>query len=98
MKSLLLFLIGHYLPARTTEAIAVGIDFAKATGCTIKTSVLSFGFRWTKLSGRELAAWVSPRLNLSLHGRAYDDVVIAYVECSTRYAFISSWRVCAPSS
>jgi hypothetical protein len=45
---------------RTAEAIAVALSFAKAMGCTEDACSLSFMFKWTHLSGRELTNWAQP--------------------------------------
>ncbi|MBR8186574.1 transcriptional regulator [Burkholderia ambifaria] len=43
------------------EAIAVGLAFAKAMGCSEDNCTLEFAFRWSGLSGRELIAWYDRR-------------------------------------
>lgn len=45
---------------RTAEAIAVALSFAKAMGCSEEKCSLSFMFRWTHLSGRQLTNWAQP--------------------------------------
>jgi hypothetical protein len=45
---------------RTAEAIAVALSFAKAMGCTEEKCSLSFMFKWTHLSGRQLTNWAQP--------------------------------------
>ncbi len=69
------------LPIRkTAEAIAVGIAFAKAMGCDPEETQLAFGFRWTKLKGRELISWEKQTHYLRPIGPAYQDEVSAFVE------------------
>ena len=65
---------------RTAEAVAVGIAFAKALGCDPEKTQLAFGFRWTKLKGRELVSWVEPMRVISPRGTAYQDEVTVVVE------------------
>lgn len=64
---------------RTAEAIAVGIAFSKAMGCVPENTLLSFAFRWSGLSGRELSSWAQPGSYISPGRKAYQDDVIAYV-------------------
>lgn len=45
---------------RTAEAIAVALSFAKAMGCSEEKCNLSFLFKWTHLSGRQLTNWAQP--------------------------------------
>lgn len=45
---------------RTAEAIAVALSFAKAMGCSEEKCSLSFMFKWTHLSGRQLTNWAQP--------------------------------------
>lgn len=65
---------------RTAEAIAVGISFAKAMGCTPEKCHLAFAFRWSRLRGRELSAWVQPERYISPGRHAYQDDVTVYVD------------------
>ena len=65
---------------KAAEAIAVGIAFAKAMGCDVEKTQLAFGFRWTKLSGRELGSWIEPTRYLRPIGSAYQDEVSVFVE------------------
>src|SRR6266700_4075843 len=46
--------------ARVAEAIGVGLQFVKGLGCEPETTLLSFAFRWTKLTGRQLESWAEP--------------------------------------
>ena len=69
------------LPIRkTAEAIAVGIAFAKAMGCDPEKTQLAFGFRWTKLNGRELISWTEPTRYLRPIGSAYQEEVSTFVK------------------
>ena len=69
------------LPIRkTAEAMAVGIAFAKAMGCDPEKTQLAFGFRWTKLNGRELISWTEPGRRIRHAGRAYQDGVFVPIE------------------
>ncbi len=65
---------------KAAEAIAVGIAFAKAMGCDVEKTQLAFGFRWTKLNGRELGSWIEPTRHLRPIGSAYQDEVSVFVE------------------
>lgn len=65
---------------KAAEAIAVGIAFAKAMGCDVEKTQLAFGFRWTKLNGRELVSWIEPTRYLRPIGSAYQDGVSVFVE------------------
>jgi len=62
------------------EATAVGIAFAKAMGYDPEKAQLAFGFRWTKLNGRELISYVEPGRYLRPGGPAYQDEVSVFVE------------------
>ena len=64
----------------TAEAIAVGIAFAKAMGCDPEKTQIAFGFRWTRLQGRQLDSWIEPRHHISPGGSAHQDEVTAFVE------------------
>ena len=64
---------------RTTEAMAVGIAFAKALGCDVEKTLLAFALRWTKLQGRHLTSWVQPARYISPGHRAYQDEVLVFV-------------------
>lgn len=44
---------------RTTEAVAVGMAYAKAMGLDEDHGEVHFGFRWNGLSGRELSSWAN---------------------------------------
>lgn len=58
---------------RTAEAIAVALGFAKAMGCPIETTRLSFAFRWTKMRGRELSSWANINRHMPHGNIAYQD-------------------------
>ncbi len=58
---------------RTAEAIAVALGFAKAMGCPIETTRLSFAFRWTKMRGRELSSWANMDRHIPRGNIAYQD-------------------------
>ena len=61
---------------RAAETIAVGMAFAKAMGCEIESTQLAFGFRWSKLHGRELSSWAQPLRYITPHD-AYQDQVFS---------------------
>ena len=61
---------------RTAEAIAVALGFAKAMGCPIETTRLSFAFRWTKMKGRELSAWANIDRHIPRGNIAHQDDII----------------------
>ncbi len=58
---------------RTAEAIAVALGFAKAMGCPIETTGLSFAFRWTKMRGRELSSWANMDRHMHRGNIAHQD-------------------------
>jgi hypothetical protein len=64
---------------RSTEAIAVGMSFAKAMGCDQENTQLAYAFKWSKLRGRELVSWVESGRYISPSRLAYQDEVIAFV-------------------
>ncbi len=64
---------------RSAESIAVGLAFAKAMGCNEEDTRLAFGFRWSRLRGRELISWATSAPNISAAQKAYQDVVEATV-------------------
>jgi hypothetical protein len=66
---------------RVAEAIAVGLSIAKALGWTVDAR-LGFGFRWIKLSGRELTPWANPLSAVQGRPFAHDNEVETYVELS----------------
>jgi hypothetical protein len=63
---------------RAAEALAVGLAFAKAMGCSADNCHLRFCFRWSKLSGRPLSSWADRRRMISSR-EAYQDQVISSV-------------------
>jgi hypothetical protein len=62
------------------DVIAVGLAFARALGWDPDTTILSFGFRWTHLSGRRLHCWSNPEVMISTSGQAHDDSSEAFVD------------------
>jgi len=64
---------------RTAEAIAVGIEFAKALGCKPEKTQLAFAFRWSCLKGRRLSSWSEPGRFSSSSYYAYQDEVLSFV-------------------
>jgi hypothetical protein len=67
---------------RVSETIAVGLAFAKALGWKEEDTRLGFGFRWTKLSKRELVSWANPLVHVTDGHRAHDDEVTTFTELS----------------
>jgi hypothetical protein len=65
---------------RNGEAIAVGLAFAKAMGCNVDSTVLSFAFRWTRLKGRQLTSWANPARYISPSRDAYQDEVLSFID------------------
>jgi hypothetical protein len=61
------------------EAIAVGLNIAKALGWE-GDAKLGFAFRWTKLNGRGLASWANPLANITSGHRAVDSTAQTYIE------------------
>lgn len=51
------FLDPHHVIARTAEAIAVSLSFARAMGCDPAKTRVAFHFRWTKLADRVIHSW-----------------------------------------
>jgi len=64
---------------RTAEAIAVALGFARAMGCPIETTSLSFVFRWTKMKGRELSSWANIDRHMYPGNIAYQDDITSQV-------------------
>lgn len=61
------------------EAIAIGLAFAKAMGCSPENCTLQFVFRWTGLGGRKLSTWANPRrMPFFGRGAAYQDTITLY--------------------
>ena len=65
---------------RVTEALLVGLAFAKALGWKSEEARLGFAFRWTKLKGRQLEPWANSVVPISAFGTAQDDTVTTFVE------------------
>jgi hypothetical protein len=65
---------------RTAEAIAVGLTVVKGIGWSVQETTLGFGFRWTKLSGRELSSWANPLVGVLPNHIAEDDSAESFVE------------------
>ena len=60
---------------RTAEALAVGLEFAKAMSLSPDDASVMFSFRWSRLKGRTLTAWAHPeRLIPSHENKAQDEV------------------------
>ena len=66
---------------RITEAMAVGIAFAKALGWKPEETKLGFAFRFHQLSGRRLTAWSRP-FDFPDFGVAHDDQITTFTEFS----------------
>jgi hypothetical protein len=64
---------------RVAEAIAVGLSLVKALGWQADAR-LGFGFRWTRLSGRELCSWASPLASMRPGRTVQDSSVDTFVE------------------
>jgi hypothetical protein len=64
---------------RVAEAIAVGLSIGKALGWE-SGATLGYAFRWTRLTGRELASWVNPLVSIMPWNIAEDPSVDTYVE------------------
>lgn len=64
---------------RTSEAIAVGIAFAKSMGCLPEETTLAFAFKWTKLKGRQLTSWANLRRRIPCRYSAYQDEITSFV-------------------
>lgn len=66
--------------SRCTEAIAVGIAFAKAMDYDTDSTMLSFAFRWSGLHDRTLSKWAQPRwIGGPTRAIAYQDEHISYI-------------------
>ncbi len=65
---------------RSTEAIGVGLAFAKAMKCDPEKTQLAFAFKWTKLQDRELVSWSNSNRYMSPGQTAYQDEVISFVQ------------------
>jgi hypothetical protein len=65
---------------RVTEALLVGLAFAKALGWKREEARLGFALRWTKLKGRRLEPWAKQVVPISAAGTAQDDTVTTFVE------------------
>ena len=65
---------------RTAEAIAVGLRVVKTVGWPVDGTKLGFGFRWTKLSDRELTSWARPMVGITPNHIAVDDSAESFVE------------------
>lgn len=64
---------------KAAEALAVGIEFAKAIGCPREETQLAFAFRWSRLRGRELVSWADRGRYVSPGRRAQQDQVASSV-------------------
>jgi len=67
---------------RTAESIVVAIAFAKAMAYPSESTKLLFGFKWTKLKGRELSYWAHPQRHISGGKIAHQDTFYAEAEIS----------------
>ena len=65
---------------RTAEVLAVGMAFARALGAPTESASVAFEFRWNRLKGRELSAWVFPERIPTPGRRAYRDTVSASID------------------
>lgn len=65
---------------RVAEAIAVGLTFTKVLGWDTSSTKLGFAFKWTRLKGRELSPWGSPRVVFSGGRVAADDEATTFAE------------------
>jgi hypothetical protein len=65
---------------RVAESMAVALAVARALGWPPETTKLGFGFRWTKLSGRELSSWANPMIHITSGHVAHDDIASSFVE------------------
>lgn len=70
---------GIVVVVHVAEAIAVGLNFVKALGWSADAR-LGFGFRWTRLSGRELSSWAFPMSSVRPGHTAHDASVDTFVE------------------
>jgi hypothetical protein len=64
---------------RTAEAIVVALEFAKAMGCPIETTKLSFAFKWTKMKGRELSSWANIDRHIYRGNIAHQDEITSQI-------------------
>ena len=48
-------------------------------GCDPEYTGLEFGFRWTRLRGRQLSSWAQPRRYISSGRQPYQDEVLSRV-------------------
>jgi hypothetical protein len=68
---------------RVTEAMAVGIAFAKGLNWAPQDTLLGFAFRWHNLKGRHLGVWSKPFYFDHLGGgKAENDEISSFVEFS----------------
>ena len=65
---------------RTAEAIAVGLAFAKAMGCSVDETTLCYAFRWMGLKGRTLASWANSERHITSIKPAYQNEVQTIVD------------------
>ncbi len=65
---------------RSAEAIAVGMSFAKAMGCSPENTQLAFAFKWSKLHDRELVSWANPLRHISPGKCAYQNEVLSFLK------------------
>ena len=67
---------------RVSEAIAVGLAFARALGWKEDTTRLGFAFRWTKLSGARTHFLGKSDTHVSEGYQAHDNEVVTFTELS----------------
>lgn len=65
---------------RPTEAIAVGLAFARVMGCDPESTTLSFAFRWKGLRNRRLSSWASPTRDIAGYKNDHQDEVTSWVD------------------
>jgi hypothetical protein len=76
---------GGLVMYRVAEAIAVGIAFAKAMGCDVEKTELSFAFRWSHLHGRILRRWarsLTDNYFWDPYGSAHQNEVMSFINVS----------------
>lgn len=65
---------------RITETLAVALTMTKALGWEPEKTTLGIGFRWQKLSGRELSSWANPEIHISGNHIAHDNEANSFIE------------------
>jgi hypothetical protein len=77
---------------RVTEAIAVGIAFARALAWEPQTATLGFAFSWTELHGRKLQSWANPEVHVSPWHTSHDSGATSYIQMTAD----TPWAALAP--